>query len=303
MNDVTLRTAADRLAFCDEYFDAVGAHTVSHSNDYREYELTRDVDKEMTDRPYYWMWAETTNQEVPPSILRLAFTEDALKQVNERLRIDALAKAEAQGMNDIQRMYFRPPTAEFVTLGSFRLDKLYSSLDTRGRFACVMPKSATAAMHLVPWLMVNVLVSYRCDLTLQRMMSIGLCMKNGQIIDRFFEMIRRIEMQPMTPIPPSVAREIHVDAGLRSVRAYLEKRLMNNAHNWAFEAQERLEQELNQLRTYYRSILPDVPESEHALVDAEQTRKEQELTERMQPRINIHCKQVAIVGLIERAEG
>lgn len=298
MNELSLRTSAERLDFCHQYFTAVGASPVLQADNYREYELPRDVDKEMTDRPYYWMWVENTQQVVAPSVLRLAFTEAALKRENERLRAEALAKAEAQGMNDIQRMYFRPPTAELVTLGSFRLDKLFASLDHRGQFACVMPKSATSTSNLVPWLMVNTLVSYRCDVVEQRFISIGICLKNAQIVERFYEMVQRIDMQPV--LPSTITDAHSIAEGWKKIRAHMEKMLMQESHHWATDAKHRLNQELLQLETYYRSILPDVPSSEHPLVEAEMTRKIRELTERTQPRIDIHCKQVAIVGLLER---
>jgi hypothetical protein len=299
VNEVSLRTSAERLTFCDHYFAAVGASPVLQSDNYREYELPRDVDKEMTDRPYYWMWVENMQQVVPPSVLRLAFTEEALKRENERLKAEALTKAEAQGMNDIQRMYFRPPTAEFVTLGSFRLDKLFASLDNRGKFACVMPKSATSTSNLVPWLMINALISYRCDVAEQRFISIGICLSNSQIVERFYEMIQKIEMQPM--LPSTISDPHSIGEGWKKIRVHLEKKLMRESHNWATDAQQRLSQELVQLETYYRSILPDIPPSEHTLVETEMTRKIRELTERTQPRIDIHCKQVALVGLLERA--
>jgi hypothetical protein len=300
MSEAILRSADERLSFCDGFFSAVQAQPVYESNDYREYKLPRDVDKEMTDRPYFWMWAENTNQDVPPTILKLAFTEEAMKRENERLHSEALAKAECQGMTDIQRMYFRPPTAEYVTLGSFRLEKIFTSLQTRGLFASVMPKTVTSVTSVVPWLMVNVLVSYRCDLVEQRFLSIGVCMSNGQVVERFYDMIHKIDMQPMTPIQSAGARELKIADGLQKVHLYLERKLQNESHTWATEAHERLAQEISQLGSYYRSILPDIPQSEHAIVEAERLRKEQELTERTKPRIDIQCKQVAVVGLLER---
>lgn len=298
MSGPTLRTDAERMHFCEAYFKAVNAIEIRASEGYREYELPRDVDKEMTDRPYYWMWVEKTNQQVPPSVLRLAFTKSALERENARLHKEALDRAEEQGMNDLQRMYFRAPTAEYVTLGSFRLDKIYASLEHRGQFAAVMPKTVTSGNLLIPWLMLNIEVSYRCDLAEQSFISIGVCLTNGQIVERFYDMISRIEMQPLYPMLPWSAEKIQ--EGFHRAQHHLNRKLAGQKHDWAIDAQARLKSEITQLRTYYRSILPDVPVAEQPLLQAEQKRKEAELTERTQPRIEATVRQMALVGLMER---
>ncbi len=301
MRQVPLRTAEERLTFCEAYFAAVGAPVVYAADGYREYELPRDVDKELTDRPYYWMWVEQTHQEVLPTILRLAFTEEAFQRENERLREEALAEAEKQNLNDIQRMFFRPPTAELMTLGSFRLDKIYASLDKRGQFACIVPQSwSETSAALIPWLMINLTVSYRCDLVEQQFWSVGVCLTNGQIVERFYDIIQRIAMKPEDPSRFADMKTLTLEQAFHRGQTYVAEALAARPHNWAESAQQRLEKEVQQVRLYYQSILPDVPDNEKPLVQAEQTRKERELAERSGPRIDIVVKQLALVGLMER---
>ncbi len=300
MNTIPLRTAGERVAFCDAYFSAVNAPVVYQSKDYREYQLPRDVDKELTDRPFYWMWVEQTHQEVPPTVLRLAFTEESLQRENERLRKEALEEAERQPLTEIQRMFFRPPTAELVTLGSFRLDKIYASLDVRGRFACVAPTAWNEAQALVPWLMINGTVSYRCDSVEQEFVSAGVCLVNGQVVERFYDMIQKIAMKPVRPKHLTKNAELTVEQGLERFRKHLVGRLAGQSHDWAKSAAERLEREVQQIRTYYRSIMADVPDHEKPLVEAERARKERDLVERTQPTIDVDIKQMALVGLVER---
>lgn len=295
---VPLRNAAELLKFSDEYFNAVGAKTVCESDYYREFELPRDVDKELTDRPYYWLWVEKTNQEVPPTILRLAFTEDALQRENVRLKEEAEASLEGKNLTDIERMFFRPPTAELVTLGSFRLEKLYESLGQRGRFACIQPAGRQTG-RLVPWLMYNVQLSYRCDLVEQEIFSIGLCLTNGQIIEHFYDMIARLQMTAAEPEQLLHECQIPVDEAMRRIQRYLEQKELARSHEWAEAAMNRLEKELRQVQTYYRSILPDLPDEEKPLASAEQRRKEIELSERIGPTIEFTPKQIALVGLFE----
>lgn len=293
-----LRSVAERLEFTDHYFHAVGAQTLRATDYYREFELPRDVDKELTDRPYYWLWVEKTNQEVPPTVLRLAFTEEALLRENARLKAEAEASLEGKNLSDIDRMFFRPPTAELVTLGSFRLEKLYESLDKRGQFACVQPVGQHSG-NIVPWLLYNVQLSHRCDMVEQEIASIGICLTNGQIVENFYEMIARLQMTNANPHHLLKASTVPIQEALRQVHAHLERKQFGQSHEWAQAAAARLAKELRQVQTYYQSIFPDISEDEKPLVQAEQRRKEQELKERIGPSIEFVPTQLALVGLFE----
>ena len=295
---IPLRSPHERVQFVDQYFAAVGATLLRSSVDYREFELPREVDKELTDRPYYWLWVEKTDQQVEPTVLRMAFTEEALARENERLRQTAQVEMESKNPSDTERMFFRPPTAELVTLGSFRLDKLYQSLANRGRFACVKPAGQQPGI-LVPWLMYNVQVSYRCDLVEQEIYSVGVCLTNGQVVENFYDMIQRLHMNQVDPheLLPEVKLSVHT--AMRRVQEYLEDKLKRRSHEWAQTALLRLEKELRQIATYYQSLLPDLQPEEQVIARAEQRRKERELTERTGPTIELIGTQVALVGLFE----
>lgn len=313
MSNLPLRTAQEQIAFCDGYFESVGAACIRVDDHYREYELPRDVDKELTDRPYYWLWVEQTGQIVPPTVLRLAFSDEAVARENERLRAEAFARADVQAMTEVERMFFRPPTAEYVTLGSFRLDKLFASIDQRGRFASIAVSSVDdgqgpdGAIELVrqpanpswvPWLLLNTMVSLRCDSVQQEWLSIGICLENGQIVERFFPAISRL---PFHSVPASTLLEratLDVTTAMRQAEQFLQRRVARHPTDWARQALHRLDQEQRQLQTYYQSILPDVQEDERALLEDEQQRKLEQLRERTEPKIELDIKQVALVGLV-----
>ncbi|MDQ0188340.1 hypothetical protein JI721_15480 [Alicyclobacillus cycloheptanicus] len=312
MSTSPLRSADERIAFCDAYFSAVGARCVYQSPAYREYELPRDVDKELTDRPYYWLWVEQTDQEVPPTVLRLAFSEEAVARENERLREKAMKQANFDAMSEVERMFFRPPTAEYVALGSFRLDKIYESIEKRGRFAAVavMPGGPSegerpAAQPLartpwVPWLMVNAVVSYRCDSVQQAWYSVGVCLENGQVVDRFYPSIQRLPLQPVDPAILLRPGDRSVASAIASAKQKMERLASSGPETWAQAASERLRKEEQQLTTYYQSILPDLPPEEHPVVEAELANKLRQLKERMAPRIELDIRQLALVGLVAK---
>lgn len=294
-----LRTAEERLEFCERYFESVSAPCTYQSPMYREYTLPRDVDKELTDRPFYWMWIEKTNQEHKPTTLRLAFTQQAVERENQRLRDEALKAREGLQLNEYERMFFRPPTCEFVTLGSFRLDKLYESVDARGEFACVAPRNRKQ-VPLVPWLMINALISYRCDLIEQEFVSVGVCLTNGQVVERFFDMVQKIDMESVPPLELLSRASLSLPQGFERVERFLTTRLINRPTEWATDATERMNKEVRQIRMYYQSILPDIPEDEKPLIESELRRKERDLIEKMEPKIEIEYCQMSIVALIEK---
>jgi hypothetical protein len=294
-----LRTPASRQEFCAAYFQAVGASEVYNAPDYREYRLPPEIDKELTDRPYYWLWVEQTGQLVEPTTLRLAFTDEALTRENRRLHDEAWAQAERTEMSEIERMFFRPPTAELISLGSFRLEKIFESLGHRGRFACVTPDRPGPPRRIVPWLMVNILISFRADLTEQEYRSLAICLENGQMVDGFYDAIARIPMSPSHPDALLQPKHLPLSTAFAKLHSRLMSELEAGDFTWAEQARRQLETELDQIDLYYESILPDLPESEHSLAQAEQARKRRELCERSEPRVVIEYKQAALVGLHE----
>ncbi|QSO53316.1 hypothetical protein JZ785_05440 [Alicyclobacillus curvatus] len=294
-----MRTPESRMHFCDEYFAAVGAPQVYTAEEYREYELPRDIDKELTHRPFYWMWVEQTGQNVPQTILRLAFSEVAEERENQRVRDAALAQASPY-LTDIQRQYFVAPKVELVALGSFRLDKLYDSCLQRGRFASVAPRNHIAGGDLVPWLMLNCLISYRCDITEQSLVSIGVCLENGQYVEGFHHMIENIDMSVLDPRLIQTRMQVSVKDGLKKIRERLHQKITQANHHWAVEAHTRLTKEIEQIETYYDSLQYNQTDTEKVITRAERQRKVHQAIARGAPQIDVEMKQIALVGLVDK---
>lgn len=293
-----LRSPESRLAFCERYFSEVGAVTTHQSNNYREYTLPADVDKEMTDRPYYWLWMEKMGQEPQPSILRLAFTEEAEQLANTTIRERAIAAA-GPSLSDIQRQYFVAPKSELVNLGSFRLDKIYASCEQRGRFATVMPAETTSPDQLVPWLLVNIRVSQRCDITEQSVRSFGICLVNGQRIEGFYKMIERIRMKPMHPSLVASKMSVSIRQALDTLHRTLTDQLVVMPHAWASAAQDRLNKDIIQIQTYYESLRQDFQSEDWDNVALERERKIRDVQARSKPRIELDVTQLALIGLLD----
>ncbi len=297
-----LRDDDSRLKFCDDFFEAVDAKVVYQSDDYREYELPRDVDKELTDRPYYWMWVEKTGQQVLPTILRLAFSSEAVERENQRLRAAAIKEAMERGASELELRFLRPPMAEYVALGSFRLQKICESVERRGKFAAVGISSDHAQDRMVPWLMVNFLISSRCDLVSEEFLSLAVCLINGQVVQDFYRKIEHLPVSRMSAETCLKHAKLTLNGGFDCLYKHVERDLAQRPTDWALSAKQRMMSEVKQLNTYYDSIMPSLKEEERAVANREKVRKIEELTSRVSPRIEVAMTQAALIGLPERSK-
>jgi hypothetical protein len=293
MNETAMFEPSTRETFCDRFFAVVDAPCILAKPSYREFQLPVDVDKELTDRPYYWLWVERTGEQVEPSILRLAFDEDVAEGESERLKQEAMSGPKFAQLNEVQRMFFRPPTAEYVAFGSFRLEKIFESVKRRGVSACVKESGVKVALR--PWLLCQCLITYHCDLSKQRIASIGMNLHTGQISTDFLEKVHARHMEPADPTECLIGAKSSVEEGLRCIQDFLREQIEAESHAWADEALERLDSELASLDLYYNSIRTDIPEEEQPLVELERTRKRHEHEERIRPVIDCEVTQMAII--------
>ncbi|EJY55938.1 hypothetical protein URH17368_1326 [Alicyclobacillus hesperidum URH17-3-68] len=302
MNPLTnghpLRTSDERLAFCDRYFAAVGADVICKRPMYREFVLPIDVDKELTDRPFYWMWVEKTNQTVEPTTLRLAFDQEAKLREDEHLaQLHQQSLAQAQPLSGLDILFRKPKQTELVDLGSFRLDKILESARRRGQTVCVTPYSEHPHTQLIPWLMTNGLTRYVTDSVSETWWSIGVCLLNLQIVESFYNKIAHLEMTGTSPqIIVGQAKHSLLEAA-DAVTTYLSRLVEQGDLAWAEEARLRLTDDLAQLDAYYRSIEADYPPEERDLLQREHVKKRQALIEKSTPRVEMEVAQIALIGL------
>lgn len=286
-----LRTPEQRLSFCDRYFTSVGARTLVARPMYREYELPVDVDKELIERPFYWMWVEATRQSVEPTVLRLAF--DAEAQAREEARLNA-EQPPAPFPWSLKRR------VERIDFGSPLFDRILLSAARRGRIASV--REGDAGGELVPWMMVNGVFAYTADLNREEWFSYAICLDNLQVVDRFYE---RIQHRDLAGVPASdlLRHSCHtVHDAWRKLQRALADHVAAQDDAWAEEAMARLHGDLAQLSAYYESLLDELTDEERVPVLQERDRKQAALIEKSAPRVECRIHQVALVGLrIQRA--
>jgi hypothetical protein len=219
--------------FCRRYFQAVDASLLVDQENFLQVELPREIDKELTDRPYYWMYIEATGQQVPNTVISLSFAPD--------LEIAGVEKME------------------FVTLGSFRLNKIIESAQKRGRFTRAYQASPLHQGHaLAPVLLTTFKLSFVADRRRDEMVSYGVHLGTGQVYQDLYD---RIESLPFVAEPPTGTRlspvtvsQERVKGGMQAIQNHLQKEIESLDHTWAVEAENNLKRELEQLETYYESL-------------------------------------------------
>ncbi|MFB5191127.1 YqhG family protein [Alicyclobacillus fastidiosus] len=295
---VPLREEGERMSFCETYFDAVDAQVVYQTEGYREIRLPLDVDKELTDRPFFWLWAEKTKQKVEPTTLRLAFTEEAKRREDARLAEEHRLHLEKNPpQNPYELMFAKAPTTELITLGCFRMNKIVDSAINRGRFACVQPIHTAPSDILVPWLVLNALIQFVTDSVEEKWMSIGVCLANRQPVFDFYDKIAGITMKTVPANAILKHASLSVADGMAFAKSCIRQHIDTLPVDWAEEAVQRLEDDLSQLDTYYKSILPDHDEATQQDLIQEHKRKRAHLVTKSAPRTEVQITQAALVGL------
>lgn len=251
--------------YCRKYFQATGTPILRDEPEFLQVELPRDVDKELTDRPYYWMWAEATGEDVPPTILNLAFD----------------AETEVEGID----------SAELVAQGSYRLDKIFESTGKRGRFVCLY-QTGTATVSRAPFLITNLKISYIADRRRDEIRSYGVNLRSKQVIEGLYEQLASLPFSSEFPEhhkEHAMQRQFlasSLESGWQALKQTVLQDIFSGDHAWAEAAQERLTQEIEQLETYYQSLILE-SQDEMAIFAAERELRLAELRWRSQPRIQM----------------
>ncbi|KXH81926.1 YqhG family protein [Sporosarcina sp. HYO08] len=197
-------------------------------------QLTIEMDKRIMNRPFYWKYQESTNEEPRPAQLTLITDKNKL-------------------VEDIK--------GEVVHFGSPRLNQLFQVTKEKGSFVQmyeVDPLDSKAM--LAPWLGVNYKVSYSSNQMTEKLYSLGIHLMTGKVIDGFHESIQDIDlsatMQENTFYPPPIIQPIRA---LDRLDMVIENIIEQDDHTWMEEAKLRRKKE-RQILEYFYEGMEDRPE-------------------------------------------
>lgn len=198
-------------------------------------QLTEELDKRLMNRPFYWKYIKNTNMTPQPVTLRL---------------LTEAPEEEQEG--------------ELLHFGSPRLHQIFRAtkqLSSHIRLFEYVQDGNGPLIPLEPWLGLNVKISYQCDHKKDRLVSLGLHLINGRIVDHFHNQMLSLDMTPKIPdYCFTLSPLIKPQSGLKRLETLIEDSVREEDHTWAEEAQQRWVDDLELLNQFYENN-EDKPES------------------------------------------
>jgi len=225
---------ADIHCFLNRFFAANECEIIENSDGKLVTTLTVDLDKQLMNRPFYWHYVEKTGGTPQPMTLTF-FTKKKEKK-----------------------------KGEFIHFGSPRLHQIFQSAKKLASFFRLYEmedaskKQDTGYTPLYPWLNINVKISYLCDRKKDTLLSLGLHLINGQIVEQFFDKLLERTLTPKLPdycFP--LTSLIKPQSGLTRLKKYIEQTIASDDHRWAEEAKMRWNEDLALLERFYEDSHDD----------------------------------------------
>ena len=163
-------------SYLRRFFTTAHCEIMTDTNEYMTVQLTIDMDKMLMNRPYYWHYIEKTGGEPNPQKLTMIF--------------------DAGKIGDLQ--------GELLHFGSPRLHQIFSAAKKYGRFIRLFEdRPGTVHNHtpLIPWVCLNLKISYICDRRKDMFRSLGVNLINGMFVEEFHQKILRQQVKLTAKIP------------------------------------------------------------------------------------------------------
>lgn len=233
------KLAPDYLeSYCRRYFKSVGATVHPSERGTVCVELPREIDKELTDRPFFWMWAEAMNENPPNTVLYLDFT----------------GEAKGEHLQDGVKV-------ERITPGCYRMLRIMTSAKNHGTFAAAYEPAPV----VTPYALLIVKISFMSDRRKDVLASYAVDLRDYHITANVMEDLMARPLQDERPLSTKILPvPVDFDQVFALVMNCVRERVELDDHTWAKEATKRLRQELKSLDEYYASLAAEEDPSELA---------------------------------------
>lgn len=241
--------------FLERYFEANDSPILDRNPGYLTVQLSIELDKLLMNRPFYWHYLEKTGG--TPQPMKVTF-------VTEQTKVP----------DDVR--------GELIHFGSPRLRQLFDSTRTLGGYIRLyehVGATGQKSIPLQPWLCLNVKVSFQCDRKKDVLLSLGLNLIHGQIVQQFYPKLTEKELTPRIPdFCFTLSPLITVKSGLIRMQKMVKTYAENEDESWAKAAIERMNADLTLLETFYEEQ-DEKPESYQV--------EKQALKEQYEPHIHV----------------
>lgn len=213
--------------YLERFFKANQCEILRNEDGLFQTKLTVELDKQLMNRPFYWHYIEKTGG--TPETMTLTFKT---KQ-NEK------------------------EAGEFIHVGSPRLHQIFQTAKKMAAFIRLyeqIENNNNEYIPLVPWLMLNVKISYVCDRKKDELHSLALQLITGQLSTNAIERMKNVKLSPKLadytfPLTPLIQPK----SGLKRIKKYLYDMLEKENHDWAQQAIKRWNSDLSLLERFYEN--------------------------------------------------
>ncbi|NEU29625.1 hypothetical protein GN156_02335 [bacterium LRH843] len=241
--------------FLERYFVANDSPIVASEPSYVTVQLSIELDKLLMNRPFYWHYLEKTGG--TPNPMEVTFITD-----------QSSAPENIKG--------------EPVHFGSPRLRQLFTSTRQLGGHIRMYEQVQTTnqkSIPLQPWLCLNCKVSFQSNRKKDVLLSLGLNLIHGQIVQQFYQKLSQKDLTPKIPdYCFTLSPLIKIQSGLIRLQKMVQTYIMNEDDTWAKEAIQRMNKDLTLLEQFYEEH-EEKPESYHI--------ERQALKEQYEPNIHV----------------
>ncbi len=215
------------------FFDAHECNLLHKNQDQLEFQLTKELDKELLNRPFYWMYMEKTKQYPQPASLHLHFSEK----------------------NEIKE-----PSSKFIHFGSPLLHQIFEIAQNNGKYVKLYEnakRSSPKTTPLIPWLCMNAKVTFQTNLTKELIYSIGLNLIHGNFVEDMNLHLQEKNLESSIPHNRfTLAPIIKTKSGITRIKEHILQSVQMHPFDWAQKAENQLKTELDALESYFAPADP-----------------------------------------------
>ncbi len=221
--------------YLERYLEIHQCQFIERQPGYTTVKLSVEVDKDITNRPYYWTFVERTNAD--PETLTMTFIFDKEKTPDD-LR------------------------GEVIKFGSERLKQFFKAANKRGKMVRLYQQLAAQPSRntmkplqtLQPWLIANFKIEFISDQKKDLIISLGINLSTGEMKENFSPVLKKMMLSPVLPANNIIDSPFLT---LREAALQLEEWIMNEIFkedfHWVSEANNRLQKEIEQIEAYYEN--------------------------------------------------
>ncbi|MDL4841563.1 YqhG family protein [Aquibacillus rhizosphaerae] len=223
-------TLANLHDFLTDYFTANECEVIENHNGKLQIQLNDTMDELLMNRPFYWQYVKKLGYPGEPMKMSLITNPD---------------RREEEG--------------EWIHFGSPRLHQIFYTLTTQGKFARLFEQIETGQRTaLVPWLIINMEISYTGKHKKDEIISMGLQLINGAMKIDMMNHLEQVRLQSsIADFSYTMTPMIRLKSGYQRIINYFEDYLQHKDHSWAEESWNHLQEEKKLLEHFYHNTTDD----------------------------------------------